>query len=1195
MNKRHLFFAIIMVLMAIATVVAQVPQSFTYQAVVRNSEGKLVSNSTVKVRVSILQGSSKGTAVYSNEYTTNTNAYGLFSIIVGDSANALDVNWAIGQYFLKVEVDPEGGNNYSITSTQQMLSVPYALHAHTADRISSNVYIDEKQVLSISNDTIFLTGGSFVKLPASFIGDYNILINKPTIPTVPTNVSAFANDAGYLTSIIETQVLSISNDTIYLTGGSYAKLPTNFSFNYNDLTNKPTLFSGNYNDLTNKPTIPTIPTNVSAFTNDAGYLTPATITETQVLSISHDTIFLTGGSFVKLPAGFSGNYNDLTNKPTLFSGNYNDLTNKPTIPTIPTNVSAFTNDAGYLTSVTETQTLSDVAAINDSVRSQIKNLYDPTDSMDAINMRTLNAGIKKYPSLINHLGTLVDSIQYPGALLGIFSVSPTQQVRFSKGNLQYSTSEYHATADSTAVGTWRFAEHQYDYLGSDNSNISPINPNWIDLFGWGTSGWDNGNYFYQPYESSNSTSSPYTTSNGYGFGPGNGSSYTNSLTDTNANADWGIFNAISNGGNAPWLWRILTNAEWEYLLNTRSTSSGIRYAKAKVNGVSGIVIVPDNWNSSTYTLNNTNDGTAAYTVNPISLANWSTLENAGCVFLPAAGYRSGTTVNSIDSEGNYWTATYYDNIDAYSLSFDNSLLKTDGIRRYYGRSVRLVQTVTDMTLLPELIKTIPTVTTSAARSIASRQATLGGEVTRDGRSNITTRGVCFNTSPNPTTSNRKAATGAATGTFSGDATGLNPGTTYYARAYATNAQGTAYGNQITFTTNPEPPVVVTACISDVPTTSATGGGRVISDGGATVTARGVCWSSSSIDPDLSSAEGYTTDGTGTGDFTSSIRGLTTGKTYFVRAYATNSAGTSYGKVTALTAGSPIPIIKGVFSISDDQDVYFSPGNLQWTSTGTHNTMSTFKGGSPESGTWRFAEHQWDTIGTDNKYISSSYTGWIDLFGWATSGWDNKNTYYQPYDYRNNSSPSTGYGYGPTDGRSYTYNLINENGYGFDWADWGVYNAISNGGEAPLQWRVLNNKEWVYLLSMRRTRSGYHFAKAIVKDIPGLIVLPNDWDERTYSLDYYDKRDVPFRVNEIRATDWTTLESAGCVFLPAAQYRDDTMVSESSDGRYWSSFYYDESNAYALFFDDRDLPEYLDKKHERYLGFSVRLVMDLYKY
>ena len=131
----------------------------------------------------------------------------------------------------------------------------------------------------------------------------------PTIPAVPTDVSVFNNDAGYLTSYTETDP----------------------QFN---------AWNKDYNDLTNKPTIPTVPTNVSAFTNDAGYLT--NFTEQQVLSISHDTLFLTGGSFVKLPAGFDGDYNSLTNKPELFSGDYNDLTNQPTIPTVPTNVLTLT-------------------------------------------------------------------------------------------------------------------------------------------------------------------------------------------------------------------------------------------------------------------------------------------------------------------------------------------------------------------------------------------------------------------------------------------------------------------------------------------------------------------------------------------------------------------------------------------------------------------------------------------------------------------------------------------------------------------------------------------------------------------------------------------------------------------------------------------------------------------------------------
>jgi hypothetical protein len=774
MKIRHLLLVAILTLTTVATAVAQAPLSFTYQAVVRNSSGRLVSNATVGVKISIVRDSATGQVVYSGVQTPRTNANGLFTLVIGDSQNGIDtITWRNGPYFLKSEVDPNGGSNYTLTSVQQMLSVPYALHAHTVDNVIGGVNFIERQVLSMNGDTVFLTGGSYVVLPPSFSGDYNDLTNKPTIPT---NVSAFYNDAGYLTSatLTETQVLSIRHDTVFLTGGSFVKLPAGFSGNYNDLTNKPTNvsafyndsgyltsatltetqvlsirhdtvfltggsfvklpagFSGNYNDLTNKPTIPTVPTNVSAFTNDAGYLT--SYTETQVLSIRHDTVFLTGGSFVKLPAGFSGNYNDLTNKPTIptvptnvsaftndagyltnatltetqvlsishdtvfltggsfvklpagFSGNYNDLTNKPTIPTVPTNVSAFTNDAGYLTNATlaetqvltirhdtifltggsfvalpsETQNLSDVATNNDSVNSQIKNLYDPTDSMDAVNLRTLGAIISRLDSIITYQNRVIDTLRNPsnntviaptGALPGLFKISINKRVYFSKGNLQWSatgggnSATTHKTCDSTAAGTWRFAEHQYDYIGSDNSNISGSYSGWIDLFGWGTSG---------------RSCIPFSTS----ISP----SYYQSETDiSDTKRDWGLYNAISNGGNKPGMWRVLTKSEWDYLLNVRYTDSGIRYCRAKVNGKKGIIILPDNWDSHTYALSNVNTHNASHTSNIISSTQWITLENAGAVFLPDAGYREGTTVSDINNSGWYWTSTPNNNYGTSSF------------------------------------------------------------------------------------------------------------------------------------------------------------------------------------------------------------------------------------------------------------------------------------------------------------------------------------------------------------------------------------------------------------------------------------------------------------------------------------------------------------------------------------------------
>ena len=148
----------------------------------------------------------------------------------------------------------------------------------------------------------------------------------------------------------------------------------------------------------------------------------------------------------------------------------------------------------------------------------------------------------------NPEGGSVDTIGFDanGASIAVFSVADGRTVRFSRGNLQYQAS----------TDTWRFAERQYDYIGNGNSNISSSYNGWIDLFGWGTSGWKN---------SGATAYVPWSTSTEYGdYFPG-GDNVAN-LTDAYANADWGVYNAISNGGNQAGMWRTLTKAEWEYLL-----------------------------------------------------------------------------------------------------------------------------------------------------------------------------------------------------------------------------------------------------------------------------------------------------------------------------------------------------------------------------------------------------------------------------------------------------------------------------------------------------------------------------------------------------------------------------------------------------------------------------------------------------
>ena len=266
-----------------------------------------------------------------------------------------------------------------------------------------------------------------------------------------------------------------------------------------------------------------------------------------------------------------------------------------------------------------------------------------------------------------------------GVINGKFTINAEgDQVYFSQGNLQYQAS----------TGIWQFATNQYDYVGEDNNNISSTYDGWIDLFGWGTSGWNNGNTYYHPYDYDNN----YEDYTGYGYGPTDGMSYEFNLTNTYANADWGVYNAISNGGNMPNQWRTLTQTEWNYVFNTRTTLSGIRYAKAKVNNVSGVILLPDNWNTSVYALNNTNATAASFTGNKISTVDWATMESNGAVFLPAAGYRNVDWVSEDGSYGYYWSSSCYDSSDAYNVFFYELNLYADyGYPRESGFSVRLVR------------------------------------------------------------------------------------------------------------------------------------------------------------------------------------------------------------------------------------------------------------------------------------------------------------------------------------------------------------------------------------------------------------------------------------------------------------------------------------------------------------------------
>ncbi len=211
---------------------------------------------------------------------------------------------------------------------------------------------------------------------------------------------------------------------------------------------------------------------------------------------------------------------------------------------------------------------------------------------------------------------------------------------------------------------------------------------------------------------------------------------------------------------------------------------------------------------------------------------------------------------------------------------------------------------------------LPIVTTAAPTDVMVNAATTGGHIIATGFTDITAKGVCWATTQNPTIENDKTNDANGIGTFTSKLKDLQPNTTYYARAYATNGAGTAYGNQVSFKTfqNVVFPTVTTAAAINITENSAASGGNVTATGGAEVTTRGICWSTNQ-NPTI--ADNKTEDGDGSGQFESQMTNLEPGIKYFVRAYATNSAGTGYGSQVSLSALKTLPTIttKNITNIS----------------------------------------------------------------------------------------------------------------------------------------------------------------------------------------------------------------------------------------------------------------------------------------
>ena len=283
-----------------------------------------------------------------------------------------------------------------------------------------------------------------------------------------------------------------------------------------------------------------------------------------------------------------------------------------------------------------------------------------------------------------------DSMKHGKLNYASFKVSDTKSVYFSQGNLQFNAAQgTHAVYEGTAeiAGTWRFAENQYDYVGEANSNMSESYDGWIDLFGWGTSGWSSGATAYQPWSTSTSNSNYY---------PGN--SYSNDLTGNYAKADWGVYNAISNGGNEPNKWRTLTTSEWQYLFKNNKWTLG--YVKDGDESHLCFMLIPESFTApegTTVTVLSTSTTSTSMSVsvpsgNTYTAEQFVSLERLGVVAFPCGGGREGATMYDVGLYGFYWSSSAYVTYFAYDFFFYSTYVYSDYKHlRSGGRSVRLVQ------------------------------------------------------------------------------------------------------------------------------------------------------------------------------------------------------------------------------------------------------------------------------------------------------------------------------------------------------------------------------------------------------------------------------------------------------------------------------------------------------------------------
>ena len=748
------FYLLLTAILLTNVVWAQAPEKMSYQAVIRGTDNILYTNQDVGMQIGILQGSASGDLLYLENHTPTTNKNGLISIEIGAgslvSGSFADIDWSKGPYFILTMTDPTGGTNYSITGTSQLLSVPYALHAQTAENITGEITVSETDPLFSSSIASTITATDTAKwnqsntaagaqLDSAGIATMGYVAGPKTIDTKldETAVDAFVANNGYLTQEKDS---SVTNEIELPTGGNSGQILS-------------TDGSGTY----------------SWIDAGAGGLVADAINDgTTTVAPSQNAVF--DGLALKAPIADA-----------IFTGT----------PTAPTAASGTNTTQIATTAFVQSAAASDINGLSDALV-ESGSIYIGSDPSSTTDDASSNTSLG---------GTALDAITTGDFNVAIgsnaLSANTTGQYNAASGtNALYSNTTGSQNTASGSNALYSNTTGGSNVAFGNSASYRSTTGNWNTSVGYQALS-DNTTGDHNVALGSNALYA--NTTSDYNVAIGSNALSANTTGSRNVVSGHDAGDLITTGSN-----NVILGNSADPSANNATNQIVIGYNATGIGDNKAVI-----GNSSVTDVYMSQDAGATVHAGALNLGGTATATTFSGDFNGTINTATtAATQSSGDNSTKIATTAYADAVlqpgtATGQMNYWNGsawVVVAPGTSLPGNQAQTLVfcNGVPTWGTCPAVVPTLSS--TTAASSITGTTASNGGVISNDGGSSVTARGVAWGTSTAPTISDSYTTDGSGTGTFTSSLTGLSGSTTYYVRAYATNSAGTAYGAEVSFTT-----------------------------------------------------------------------------------------------------------------------------------------------------------------------------------------------------------------------------------------------------------------------------------------------------------------------------------------------------------------------------------------------------------